>query len=494
MPRGGGGFGGGFGGGSFRGGGMRGFSGGFRSGSFGSSRPFGRTGAQRIVSSGRSGPYRHSPYGSYYRRRRYYRPWYRTWWYSPFWGRYYRPWYYSPIYVGGGIIAIIMIFLIVLPLMGIAFAFPFSNANANGDVIYRSTETLYFNEYWYEYEYIEGGNEITFSVQSSPSYISFAIWDRSFSNLPYTDRVGSESDVVDISAQYYEYVQVFLKAGSTIEYNYTANAAIDFFIADGYNLNQWALERDSYFYHQRLDVPTAEDIFYVSKTQDYYLVWFNDGPESTVNVEFEVNYTANNVIDISAASYSDEKTTFISEDTFTVPDSGTWYFFIYFDPMNAPEESTTITFDVTYSTGVSGRERWINARPVLIGIIVFIVILITVGFIARKIQKEKKSKEAKKTELSGSQSSTSRVSKIPKHSYTKASPTQKARVSNCVVCGNPLSPNAEFCPYCGRKRQGRKLGADQKTKVVKAKFCNLCGSPVNPNDKFCRTCGAEIVK
>ncbi|GAH06062.1 unnamed protein product, partial [marine sediment metagenome] len=40
----------------------------------------------------------------------------------------------------------------MLPLFGVAMWFPFSNGDANGDVNYRSTETLYFNEYWYEYE------------------------------------------------------------------------------------------------------------------------------------------------------------------------------------------------------------------------------------------------------------------------------------------------------------------------------------------------------
>ena len=52
-----------------------------------------------------------------------------------------------------------MFALILLPLAGVAFAFPFSDADVDGTVNYRSTETLYFNEFWYEYEYIKENND-----------------------------------------------------------------------------------------------------------------------------------------------------------------------------------------------------------------------------------------------------------------------------------------------------------------------------------------------
>ncbi len=76
--------------------------------------------------------------------------------------------------------------------------FPFSNSDANGTVNYRSTETLYFNEYWYEHENMEAGNDITYFIDSTPSLISFAIWDRPFESLPTTTRVGSDSDQLSL--------------------------------------------------------------------------------------------------------------------------------------------------------------------------------------------------------------------------------------------------------------------------------------------------------
>jgi hypothetical protein len=172
--RGGGGFRGGGMGGGFSGGGFRGGGATFRTGGRPSGVPFGRTGSTRIVSRSPSGPYRHSYYGPsrryygyggrYYGYGWYY-PWYRRWWYSPMWaGYYYRPWYYSPMYVGGGVVVAIIFFLILLPLLGVAMWFPFSSADTNGYVTYRSTETIYYNEYWYEYENIKAGNDITYSV------------------------------------------------------------------------------------------------------------------------------------------------------------------------------------------------------------------------------------------------------------------------------------------------------------------------------------------
>ena len=165
-------------------------------GSRSSGTPFGRTGATRVTSRAPSGPYRHSYYRPHRRYSRFgYRPWYWHAWYNPWWaGHWYRPWYYSPVYVGGGITIAIVLGLILLPLAGIALWFPFNTADTEGYVNYRSTETLYFNEYWYEYEYIKSGNEITYSVQSSPSLISFAIWDQPFENLPTTTKIGSDAN------------------------------------------------------------------------------------------------------------------------------------------------------------------------------------------------------------------------------------------------------------------------------------------------------------
>ncbi|NVM18577.1 MAG: zinc ribbon domain-containing protein [Candidatus Lokiarchaeota archaeon] len=483
MPRGGGarggGFrGGGFGGGGFRGGGFRGGPTGFRmGGSRSSGTPFGRTGARRVTSRSPSGPYRHS----YYRpRRRYYGygywPWYRRWWYNPWWaGRWYRPWYYSPVYVGGGITIAIVLGLILLPLVGVAFWFPFSSADTNGTVNYRSTETLYFNEYWYEYENIKEGNEITYSIQSSPSLISFAIWDQPFENLPTTTRFGNDTDQLVLTNDWYEYIGYYLKPGSSITYSFNASDQIDFFIASGQALYDWNQGGSPSFFVEESNVNQSIGVYNVLSAMDYYLVWYNDGL-STVTVNFTIVYSASDVVDLTLGT----DVYFIGvdsvpQDTFTVPNAGNWYFFVFFDPMLSPEESTTITFDVTYDTGITSVDRWIDVQPILITIIVVVGIIVVAALLARRGQKKLKSKPPSKA--------------APTKISVKKS---KEATSKCIRCNSSIRADAHFCPNCGGKVEGRITGTPTVVTPAKAKSCSYCGSKLLVGDKFCKWCGTKV--
>jgi hypothetical protein len=479
VPRGGGGGfrGGGFSGGGFRGGGFRGGSAGFRmGGSRPSGTPFGRTGATRITSRTPSGPYRHS----YYRpHRRYYgygyHPWYYRWWYNPWWaGRWYRPWYYSPMYVGGGITVAIVLGLILLPLFGVALWFPFSNADTDGTVNYRSTETLYFNEYWYEYENIKTDNDITYSIQSSPSLISFAIWDHPFEDLPTTTRIGSDTDQLILTNNWYEYLSYYLKPGSSISYDYNASSQIDFFIASGQALYDWNLGGSPSFFVDESNVIQGSGVYNVLSAMDYYLVWYNDGL-STVTVNYTIDYSAVGVINLAAADFYVEGVDTITQDTFTVPNDGNWYFFVYFDPMLSPEESTTITFDVTYDTGITSVDRWIDAQPILITIIAVVGIIIVVALLARRGQKNRKSKPSSKV------------------APTKT-PSIKAKIStsNCIRCNASIRADSKFCPNCGGKVEGRITGTPTIVTPAKAKSCSFCGSKLVKDDKFCKWCGTMV--
>ena len=482
MPRGGGGGGfrgGGFSGGGFRGGGFRGGSAAFRKGgSRSSGTPFGRTGASRITSKAPRGPYRHSYYRPHRRYSRFgYRPWYWHAWYNPWWsGRWYRPWYYSPVYVGGGITIAIVLGLILLPLFGMALWFPFSTADTDGFVTYRSTETLNFNEYWYEYEYIKSGNEITYSVQSSLSLISFAIWDEPFESLPTTTKVGSDSDQISLQNNRYEYIGYYLKPGSSIHYNYNASGQIDFFIANGYDFYEWNQGGSPSFYEFEDNTNQGSGDYSVSEAKDYYLVWYNEGA-STVNVNVTINYSATNVIDLTATDFYVEGVDSISQNTFTIPNDGNWYFFVYFDPMLSPEETTSITFDVTYDTSVTSTDRWVSIQPILITIIVIAGIVIIAAFIARSGQKKLKSKPKPSSKA------------IPAKKPIKAA---KSSTSKCIRCGSVVRKDAQFCPNCGGKIEGRSIGIPSKVTPANSKSCSLCGSKLSTSDKFCKWCGTEV--
>ncbi|MFX0104958.1 MAG: zinc ribbon domain-containing protein [Candidatus Hodarchaeota archaeon] len=490
MPRGGGFRGGGFRGGGFRGGGFRGggFGGGFRGGGFGGGfrgggRPFGRTGATRITSRSPSGPYRHRyyrPHRRYYRPYWWYhRPWYWRWWYSPWWaGHWYRPWYYSPVYVGGGIIFIIILALIILPVAGVAFWFPFSNTDADGYVNYRSTETLYYNEFWYEYEYMEAGGQITFSVQSSPSTITFAIWNQPFESLPTTTIPISVVYSTNLLSGAYWFEWLFLRPGSLIEYDFNASGQIDFFIADANDFYIWDQGGFPSFLVDKQDTNQSWGQFPITIAQDYFLIWYNEGG-SSIDVNYTIDYSASNVINFIGTPENEVNTTSYS-GTYSVTTPGNWYFFIYFDPMNSPEESTTITFDVSYDTGVTYQDKWIDIQWILIIVLAVIVIILIAAVIARRGQKKLKLKEP----------TTPEQKKISP--YKTAPPKAVEKELNCTRCNAPIKPDSKFCPKCGGKIEGRQIGVPSITTPATAKTCSLCGSKLTGTDKFCKWCGTKV--
>ncbi|MFX1316443.1 MAG: zinc ribbon domain-containing protein [Promethearchaeota archaeon] len=504
MPRGGGFRGGGFRGGGFRGGGFRGGGfrgggfrgGGFRGGGFRpSGRPFGRTGAARTVSRPPRGPYPHThyrPHRYYYRPWWWYhRPWYYRWWYSPWWaGYYYRPWYYSPMYIVGGIIFLIVMALILLPAFGVAFLFPFSEADVNGYVNYSSSQYLYPNEFWWESENIEAGNNITYSVESSIANINFAISDRSFGSLPLISLNHTEIGSATLVYNQYEYVWMYLRPGSVINFDFNASDQIDFFIADLDNLYEWYNYRSPTFEFSVNDINEDSDILTIDIAHYYYVVWYND-EISPVDVDFTVNFTITDVTEFRKADFYVNNTNFVS-GTFNVPSSGSWYFFIYFEPMNFDpwDFGTTFTeieFDVSYDTGITAIDRWIDISPILITIAVIVVALIIAAVVARKGQKKLKSKAPPKPSAPTEPSTTTKpaVSTTP---IKEAPPS----IHKCIRCGAKHSPDAQFCPNCGGKIQGRQLGTPSITTPATSKICSYCGSKILEKDKFCKWCGTKI--
>ncbi|MHA2401066.1 MAG: zinc ribbon domain-containing protein, partial [Promethearchaeota archaeon] len=153
--------------------------------------------------------------------------------------------------------------------------------------------------------------------------------------------------------------------------------------------------------------------------------------------------------------------------------------FVYFDPMNAPEESTLITFDVTYDTGITSQERWLDIQWILIIILIVVAVLLIAALISRRGQKKLKLKEPAKT--------TPKTEKTP---YKKA-PTTELK---CVRCEAPLHSDSKYCPKCGGKVEGRDLGSSTITTPATSKNCSLCGSKLAGTEKFCKWCGTKVEK
>jgi hypothetical protein len=492
VPRGGGGFrGGGFGGGGFRGGGFRGGGRSFRVGRVRSSgRPFGRTGSRRTVSRPprSSGYRRHGRYGGRYWGP-YYRPWYRRWWHWHWWWGYpYRPWYRAPVYWGGGFVLAIIVLLVVLPAF-IFIPFPFSNASAEGTVTYRDTQTLYFNEYWYESEQVGEGRSIDYRVEAQ-SPVTFAIWDQPFENLPTTTLNGmySESDMVVQGNHDYQYIGYFLRPGSEINYNFTVSGGvIDFFIADANDLNRWN--------NWETILPPVEHsasngdlgTFNVDYAQDWYLVWYNSG-STPISVDFTVSYIAVGAPDFSGTPVHIDNVVDPISGTFTTTDTGTWYFFIYLDPFVNPEEAVDITFDVSYDTGMTSSQRWGDFSPILMFLGLIIVIILIVAIIQRAT--------AKKTpEVSATAATTPPTGTTPTTTTTPSTPTPtRTTEGDCHRCNFRYKPGDVYCKNCGAKLLGRDYGVAKVSTPASAKNCKSCGVVLKPDSRYCKNCGAKVEK
>jgi flagellar basal body-associated protein FliL len=380
--------------------------------------------------------------------------------------------------MGGGIVLIIALALVVLPIAGVAFAFPFSDADENGNVSYRSTETLYYNEFWYEFEYIEKDNLITINrIQSTIAEINFGIDNRPFESIPTRSFLTIETGSKNLLNNEYEYLWFFLRPGSSIDYDFNTTGLVDFFIGDGNDLYLWDQGGSPSFYVDEQNTNGDSGSLAITSANDYYVVWYNEGG-TTVDVDFTVNFTESGVPDFYQTSFHRNETKSILGETFSVPSSGNWYFFIYFDPMNSEAESTTITFDVTYDTGVTSRDRWLNIQWIFIIILVIVVIILIATVIARRGQKKLKLKEPEKTPAKG----------------TKGSPYKKVPITelNCIRCGASLHSDSKFCPKCGGKVEGRQTVSSDVSTPANSKNCSLCGSKLTEKEKFCKWCGTKV--
>ena len=496
MPRGGGGGfrGGGFGGGGFRGGGFRGGSRSFRVGSVRSSgRPFGRTGARRTISrspsrssSGRSTFWRR-PHRSYWGP--YYRPWYRRWWYWNWWWGYPgRPWYYAPVYWGGGIALAIIILLLIIPIIGLAIIpYPFTNASSGGLVTYRDTQTLYYNEYWYERETMQVGGSITYSMPDafSPSHegVMFIIADHPFEAFPTTSqRTGTYSeDSMIVQADHdYQYLGYFLKPGSILDYSFeVVSGEIEFFITDANDLNRWNNWETITPKQEYTGSGNYSDIFTVQYAQDWYLVWYNPNP-TPAEIDFTVDYTAEDVYDFSSAPVNIGPTETVPESTYVVPTGGTWYFFIYFDPFVNPDYSVEITFDVSFETGVTSTDRWADVRPILLVIGAIVAIVLIIALIQRRSRKSQPPDAVTTPPVAPS-------------TTTPAEVVTTTSAGQCQRCKYEYKAGDIYCKNCGAKLIGRDYGSSNVTTPSTSDSCKSCGQALKPGSKYCKHCGAKVV-
>ena len=114
-----------------------------------------------------------------------------------------------------------------------------------------------------------------------------------------------------------------MNPGSKIDYSFQVNSGdIDFYIFDGQNAYNWDQGNDytpEFFLN---DVSSYTNTFIANDPEgkDYYLLWYNDGsPSGSRQVNYDINYTAVDVYNLSAADYSKIKETLIEDSRINEP-------------------------------------------------------------------------------------------------------------------------------------------------------------------------------
>jgi hypothetical protein len=406
--------------------------------------------------------------------------------------------------------------------MGVLIAYPFSSGDVHGTVNYRSTETVYFNEYWYENEKVKENSQITYELQSNPNPVSFIITNHPMSQFPVKTVHIPIQGQFEIAENEYFYYQQFLYYGSSIQFSYTANSSIDFLIVDGNNAGYWN-ENSYYKSYVEMIGPSNTGVALADASKDYYLIFYNP-TNTTINVTTNIDFNINNVPDFSKALVCIENVTNVPKTTVTVPTAGDWYFFVFFDPVFSSEYSTMITFDVTYETGITSADRWGEARTGLIVFAVILVGIIAIAAVARRQQKVKgnqPNQDGQPTPQAdgipnGSINSTT-PTVVPQQSNATSIPTRTQSVSPttttipsatqyraststitptpatkiCHACNATVPAQATFCHECGAKQEGRAFGKAPVQPKANLQFCYYCGGKIEPNQRFCAFCGAK---
>jgi len=424
----------------------------------------------------------------------------RHWWGGYGWGGY--GYGYGGYRRSGGCVGccVCAVFLIVFASI-FAYSGMFADFNSGSSVNYRSTETLYYNEYWYEYEYVSKESQITFNIDSKPAKVSFFIYDKYFSSLPTKTENGSIQDQISLGpkvgeTEHYEYEMLYLNIGSSVSCNFNASNPVDFFIADGTEFNSWYQGYTPTFYRTITNKSNGAVTYPITTTQDYYLVWTNPNT-LTANINYSISYVATNVFDYSGCIFHQEAVNLIPETTVTVPTAGNWYFYVYFDPINSQEESTTVTFDVTYiPSSTAGSNLYTDSNlyyivPVIVIVAIFLVIIVFAvsrGRAKSRAQREVPVTPAVETPFVPPKPI---VTQAPVGRVTRTSQPE-VPVNHCYSCGAEMHLGASFCSKCGRKQQGRQEGRPDRITPAQAKNCSLCGSTLEPGTKYCSYCGTPV--
>jgi DNA-directed RNA polymerase subunit RPC12/RpoP len=326
---------------------------------------------------------------------------------------------------------------------------------------------------------MKAGQTLEYSMQSQ-SPVTFLIWNQPFDEFPKDKTITGNYSEVGMTVEGdndYQYIGYFLQTESTLTFDFTVTGGlIEFFIADAQDLKRWNNWETIYPTVYYPSTSGASDSFSIPHPQDWYIVWYNP-LSSSVSVDFNISYEAVGAFDFSDAAVKHEAVEDVDPGTLTVPSSGDWYFFIYFDPFVNPAESVDITFDVSYKTEVTHNDKWLDFQPILLVIGAIIVILLLIAIVQRRSAKRATTAAATTTTPSGEITTT-----VP----------SVVKEGKCHRCQFTYKAGDVYCQNCGAKLVGRDYGVSKVSTPATAKNCASCGEALKPGNRYCKNCGAKI--
>lgn len=286
-------------------------------------------------------------------------------WYAQrykFWGQPNEKFYKSISVKLSGLLLIILMVLIVIPPLGIA-SIPYP-INTTKTIDFSSGQTVNFNDHYSESAFLSKGNTISYKLYGNHPF-SFAISAQPFINFPLTNNrhTGSFNSYFNVKSGESKFIQIYLNKGDKLSYNFTSGLSTpkstDFIISTTTNLEKPKLV----FFH----FTTTANGTFVSPQSQYYWVGFafDDGTITSRNIiktTFDYNVSS---VDLTKADLSYINTTNIQQNTFTVPSSGTYSFYVYLDPAVNSSAFTDVSMTIFYHQQLSGNDNWIHISTYL---------------------------------------------------------------------------------------------------------------------------------
>lgn len=324
-----------------------------------------------------------------------YQPWYAK--YYKFWGNPFKKIYYARSFKIFFSIFIILSFLIIIPpLKVVSVPYPITTTQ---NINFSSNSSLDFNNYISNSAFLSKGNVISYKVSANQPF-SFAISDKPFTDLPVTGNyyTNTFNAFFNLQGNQFHRYQIYLHKDDSIKYFNTASVtqplnSTGFYISNNNNING-SVDFESYYYTNNLT-----GTFTSPKSQYYYLYWeyFGDtsSPRDIVSTSIQYNVSSTS---LHQTDLNYQNTTAIAQNSFTAPSSGTYYYYLYYNPTNINQSMAKKQLDfsstIIFYQNLSANDHWIQISNYLliISIIMVLVIILTyfVHIYARKFEKAKK--------------------------------------------------------------------------------------------------------